>query len=218
MHVESKCMLFNLKGWETINTVITVECTLLFYSFRGQEAGDSSPRHIWTRIIVFLHSISKFKYEAESSYTSIDGPNDEGDEGQSEIIVDDGLIKIGSAQEDSVGSIKDELTLKVTSQALRDNSHHGIELLSQFNIGEISVSTPTTSHNASTVHSVLPKSHQDRLQRSQTKKITQIRKEKDLKFHSFGGIEGVADALSSDLVNGLYDKDDIHQRKMKKYF
>ncbi|KAK1380466.1 hypothetical protein POM88_027210 [Heracleum sosnowskyi] len=85
--------------------------------------GDSSPRHIWTRIIVLLHSISKFKFETESSYTSIDGPNDEDDEGQSEIIVVvdgssstyDGLIKIGSAQEDNVGSIKDELTSKVTS-------------------------------------------------------------------------------------------------------
>ncbi|KAK1369219.1 hypothetical protein POM88_035311 [Heracleum sosnowskyi] len=89
--------------------------------------------------------------------------------GQSEIIVVDGssstyagLIKIGSAQEDSVGSIKDELTSKVTSQALRDNSHHGIELLSQSNLGEISVSTPTASQNASIVHSVLPKSHQDK--------------------------------------------------------
>ncbi|KAK1403149.1 Calcium-transporting ATPase [Heracleum sosnowskyi] len=185
---------------------------------------DSSPRHIWTRIIVLLHSISKFKSEAERSYTSIDGPNDEG---QSEItvVVDgssstyDGLIKIGSAQEDSVSSIKDGLTSKVTSQALRDNSHHGIELLSQSNIGEISVSTPTASQNASTVQFVLPKSHQDRLQRSQTKKITQIIKDKDLKsFQSFGGIKGVADALSSDLVKGLYDKDDIHQRKMKIYF
>lgn len=39
--------------------------------------GDSSPRHIWTRIIVLLHSISKFRSEAESSYTSIDEPNDE---------------------------------------------------------------------------------------------------------------------------------------------
>lgn len=40
-------------------------------------SSDSSPRYIWTRIIVLLHSISKFKAEAESSYTCIDEPNAE---------------------------------------------------------------------------------------------------------------------------------------------
>ena len=66
---------------------------------------------------------------------------------------------------------------------------------------------------------MLPKSHQDKLQRSQTKKITQIMKAKDLNsYHSFGGIHGVADALSTDLVNGLYDEEDICRRKMKKDF
>lgn len=42
--------------------------------------GDSSPRHIWTRIIVLLHSISKFRSEAERSYTNIDDPSDEDEE------------------------------------------------------------------------------------------------------------------------------------------
>ncbi|XP_074333462.1 calcium-transporting ATPase 12, plasma membrane-type-like isoform X2 [Apium graveolens] len=185
---------------------------------------DSSPRHIWTRIIVLLHSISKFKSEAESSYTCIHDPKAEG---QSEIIdvvdgsssTNDALLKIGSAPEDGLNSIQYQLHSKVTSQDLQDNSHHGIELLSQSKIGEISVSTPTASQDASTVHSVLPMSQQDMLQRSQTKKITQIMKEKDLKsFHSFGGIDGVADALTSDLDKGLYDEDDIHQRKVKSYF
>lgn len=120
-------------------------------------------------------------------------------------------------QENSLGSNKDQLHSNVTSHALLDNSHHGIELLSLSKVGEISVTTPTASRNTSTVDSVLPKSHQDKLQRSQTKKITQIMKEKDLNsFNSFGGIHGVADALSSDLVKGLYDGDDIRQRKMKK--
>ncbi|XP_063940712.1 calcium-transporting ATPase 12, plasma membrane-type-like isoform X2 [Daucus carota subsp. sativus] len=175
--------------------------------------GDASPRRALSRMIVLLHSISKFRSEAERSYTSIDDTNVEDDEGQPELTV---LVDGSSAQDNSLGSNKDRLDSEVTSQTSRGDSHHGIELLTQFKISEISVTTHIASGNASTVPSVLPKSQQDKLQRSQTKKITQIMKERDLKtFNSFGGIDGVADALSTDLVKGLHDKDDICRRKME---
>lgn len=42
--------------------------------------GDASPRRALSRMIVLLHSISKFRSEAERSYTSIDDTNVEDDE------------------------------------------------------------------------------------------------------------------------------------------